>query len=466
MRATTDNQCDFCAVIRHPEDGRILVIDKGCGGQTLPHWMGQRIRWQAADAVVPMIEKELGLQTRMLRCLGVGHSPDSQRPALAYEMAACDPLQAKRPDFHWVNAKEMGESLLPRAFRKSDLAAVICHFEEDSVPRNRASWAVRGWFQDSEEWILGQLNAAGVRPKGQVEQIHARQRGHISRIDTDRGFVYFKACPPFFPQELPITKWLSQRFPTSAPSILAHDDERQWLLMQESVGPRLDTISAPGDWQDALTAYADIQIGCSQAIDELLAIGCPDRRLRVLREQAQELVANSEALQVGGFAFSDRELALLREMVPLLQDACDKLADYNLPDAIEHGDFAAFNIIKAPDGFVFFDWSEASVAHPFMGAVAFSERVEGYGVDLTQLREKEWGQLENAYLCRWEQFEPRQRLRRAYALAQPLSALHYALSSKVFVLPSIEVRWEEENMFVYYARMVLKYGNQLKAGIG
>jgi arginase len=169
-------------------------------------------------------------------------------------------------------------------------------------------------------------------------------------------------------------------------------------------------------------------------------------------------VADPGALKVGGFAFSDREIGMLGELVPLLQDSCDKLAEYNIPPSIEHGDFAAFNIIKTPDGFVFLDWSEASVTHPFLGTIAFSERAEGYGVDLTQLRETQWDNVEDAYLTPWEQFEPRQRLHQAFALARPLSALHYALSSKLFVLPSIEARWEEENMFVYYARMVLKYG--------
>jgi hypothetical protein len=33
---------------------------------------------------------------------------------------------------------------------------------------------------------------------------------------------------------------------------------------------------------------------------------------------------------------------------------------------------------------------------------------------------------------------------------------------QLFVLPSTEARWEEENMFVYYARVVLKYGSQLE----
>ena len=122
--------------------------------------------------------------------------------------------------------------------------------------------------------------------------------------------------------------------------------------------------------------------------------------------------------------------------------------------------------MRGPGAFVFLDWSEASVAHPFLGAVALSQRVNGYGVDLTQLRETQWDQVERAYLSRWEQSEPRDRLHEAYELARPLSALHYALSSSLFVLPSLEARWEEENMFVYYARMVLQYEDQLRGSIG
>lgn len=76
-------------------------------------------------------------------------------------------------------------------------------------------------------------------------------------------------------------------------------------------------------------------------------------------------------------------------------------------------------------------------------------------MDLTALRENHLPAFEEAYLAPWTRYGDPDEIANAYALAKPLSAAYYAPSSWLYVLPGLEETWEEENMFVYYARMIL-----------
>ena len=465
MKTAPNAPCDYYVIVRHPDLEQILAIDRGRDGYALPHWRDRRIRWAAANHVTAMVQERFGTPIFMLRCLGIGRGPGGEWAALAYEAEAMGPIHCSVGNLCWTRRRQLSDVRLPRGLSGMDMESALAEIAGGTPPGNRVPWARPGWFRQCVVWIEGQLIGNGVNRTGPIEQIQTRQRGCVMRIPTDQGYVYFKASPEFFSQEAPLVVYLDDRYSGLTPRVLASDLERRWTLTRESAGERLDTITQAETWKEALRTYAELQIRSADHVHELLTAGCPDRRLSSLKTHIASLVEDSTPLRVGHFAFSDGDLRLLQGLVPALLSACDKLAEYSIPASIEHGDFAAFNIIGCKNGFVFLDWSEASVAHPFLGSVAFSERIQGYGVDLTQMQERGGEQLEEAYLAPWLQFESKPRLLEAYRLARPLSAAHYALSSLRFVLPSIEARWEEENMFVYYARLILEHRDELEAMI-
>jgi len=465
MKLPSESQCDFYAIIWHPDRNRILVTEDHRGTYDLPHWVDERIRWQAANRVVPMVESLLGIPTIVLRCVSVGNSPQNGRGSFVYELEALSAAESLKPDTRWVDQDELQNIILHTVQGTCPPHDMLQGVTENRIPENRVPWARSGWFSDAVCWIQAQLRQTGAEQSGPVEQIHTRQRGCVLRVSTSKGCVYFKASPPFFPHEVGLTAWLARRCTRNCPCVLAYDVERRWILTREIVGDLLDTVQDVAAWETALRTYAKLQIKCSQHVDKLVALGCPDRRLHILKDHVDVLLDDPSSLQVGRLAFSDAEIEKLRDEIPLLKRACDKLAEYKIPASIEHRDFAAFNIIVSEEEPVFFDWSEASVTHPFLGSVAFSQRIEGYGVDLGDFRKVQGPKLDESYLGPWQECESEARLVEALELSRPLSALHYALSSKLFVLPSIETRWEEENMFVYYARMILDYGDQLVTAV-
>jgi hypothetical protein len=64
--------------------------------------------------------------------------------------------------------------------------------------------------------------------------------------------------------------------------------------------------------------------------------------------------------------------------------------------------------------------------------------------------------LRDAYLEPWSARMPRGRLERAFELAQPLAALHHAITYQQVVLPGMEVAWEMELMLPFYLKMLLR----------
>jgi aminoglycoside phosphotransferase (APT) family kinase protein len=97
----------------------------------------------------------------------------------------------------------------------------------------------------------------------------------------------------------------------------------------------------------------------------------PDRRLDRLAAQAEAWLPEIEATgHLPGIDaatwLSEDELAALRAAVPRLRTSCAELAGYAVPATIVHGDLHLDNVARGPAGYVFFHWTDASVAHPFL----------------------------------------------------------------------------------------------------
>ncbi len=55
----------------------------------------------------------------------------------------------------------------------------------------------------------------------------------------------------------------------------------------------------------------------------------------------------------------------LRAEVPAYAERCRRLADLGIASTIQHDDLHDGNVFAGPDGYGYFDWGDASVAHPF-----------------------------------------------------------------------------------------------------
>jgi Phosphotransferase enzyme family len=116
-------------------------------------------------------------------------------------------------------------------------------------------------------------------------------------------------------------------------------------------------------------------------------MGCIDRRPGWLADQVDELVADDAALA----GLEREEVVRLRSLAPRLREPCHRLGDGPLPNVLVHGDLHLSNVAQRGDGYLYFDWTDASVSNPLL---------ELFGV-LREENERIQAALLEIYLSAW-----------------------------------------------------------------
>jgi hypothetical protein len=309
---------------------------------------------------------------------------------------------------------------------------VLAELTRTAAPTGRVPWALPGWLAEASTWMVERLGTIGRPATGPVEQYRNWCISSVLRAPTVSGHVYLKAASAHFGAEARITCALAQRFPASAPRVLAADLGRSWLLLDD-VGDALRRSGVPVDvalWERALCRMGEMQRACAGQTAWLLAIGCADRRLARLREQIPSLLDAPETRAETDAAL----LARLAALVPEIQAACGALAACGIPETLLHGDLHAGNVGYKDGRLSIFDWTDAAVGHPFIDLLTFLPSRPRPGIlDPAAVSRR----LLEAYLQGWAAFAPMDELRRAVELVQTVARLHHA-QSYLQILRSVE----------------------------
>ncbi len=290
-------------------------------------------------------------------------------------------------------------------------------------------------------WIDDQLHALELQRTGPLEQLRTWERGCVLRVPVLNGHIYFKALPAMFAHEIPLVQALAVHHPDNVVTLLAIDPDRHWMLMADMGVTSLDQVTDPVRWEDALRSFAHIQRTTAAQSQDLLARGCPDCRIETLMDQIDPFFAALPSYP----QLTEEEIAQLH--AALRPDSRTPAAVSRAAAsraALEHGDFWPANVMMSADTPVFFDWSDSSLAHPFLSLALFLALAGEPGslpmelVGSTRLRD--------AYLGKWAIREPANNLVAAFELAQQLMPLHLALLYHRVILPPMEAQWELINM--------------------
>jgi aminoglycoside phosphotransferase (APT) family kinase protein len=279
---------------------------------------------------------------------------------------------------------------------------------------------------------------------GPVEQLNNWVLSSVLRVQTAGGLVYLKAVPdwPLFVHEPLFLAEMAQLCPESIPVPLSIEPVERWMLLAD-FGPPI--------WRDGLVdhlpqmvrAFAQLQVSMTAHVPALLEFGCIDRRLGRLARQLDELLADETALE----GLAAEEIGRLRKAAPRLKKICAELAAYRVPQTLMHGDLHPGNVASPNGQMLFFDWTDACIAHPFLDMMIVFEEQD----------ERRHMQLRDIYLEPWTIFEPMERLVEAWELASSLWSLHQAVSYQT-ILENLEEAPQTgfRNVIPAYLRMVLK----------
>jgi hypothetical protein len=210
-------------------------------------------------------------------------------------------------------------------------------------------------------WAASRLDELGHRTTGPAEQVKLVAWSAVYAIPTTDGRVWFKANGGETRYEAPLAAALGAWAPDRVLVPLAIEPERGWQLLPDGGTPlrELAANTDPATWGRFLTGYAELQRRVTPYADEMLALGVPDHRPASMPDKLVAL------LEDPGLVIEDDARAALRRLQPAYADACARLAEAGPAATIQHDDLHSNNMLPMPDGDRFFDWGDASVAHPF-----------------------------------------------------------------------------------------------------
>ena len=304
--------------------------------------------------------------------------------------------------------------------------------EPESDQPLRAPWARPGGPAATLRWADGVLAGAGRIRRGAAVQHRTWGLSGIWRLETASGAVWCKQVPGFFAHEGAVIGWLNRVVPGAGPELVGAE------------GDRLITVDIPDSqlWdppievrQRSLRTLLGVQAVALDRIEELLALGVPDRRPAWLSER----IAATAAAWRGELARAEQ--AALDRFVDGLPERFAEVAACGVPDTLVHGDFHSGNVLTHDAGQTIIDWTDAQIGHPALDLAAF----------LVGLPDEEAGTLRDQWADHWRTVVPACEPERAAELMQPVAAFGQATAYDMFI------RLAEPDERIWHAKYALRW---------
>jgi hypothetical protein len=389
------------------------------------------------------VAARFGMETTVLRCVRERVDPVTGRTLRVYELDNHSAPHDMVPASTWISRGEF-DMLRVADPQMREMIGEWFGRGAGELTARAPEWTRRGWYVEALAWSIALLREIGAVAAGTPEQLRAWERSFLMRIPTSAGAFYFKAAPPMFAHEAPLMTWLANHYPDNVPEIVAVDVERGWVLQREANGAALplNEVREEEEWYRAVRRLAEIQLDSSRRVRELRAVGCPHRGLEILARRIPRLCADAGAMLPGQpDGLTRREIEQIAALAPTLLALCEELASYDLPDALEHGDLWANNVLSTLSGPIYLDWSDSSLSHPFFSVSQLM--IEAAGLLPASSRESR-RQLRDSYLLPWRVAAGGESLDRAFEIARVLAPVHLAATVHADLLPAAGHRWELE----------------------
>lgn len=419
-----EKQNNTYVLIPHTDKPQLLLLESDAGW-SLPRCPFDAVPEDAA-ALNQAIKEMLDLDVTVLYYLYESSDEEDQYSEQIYVLENHSPGWLLPAHGRWIAQNDLPDLVLAKSDHRAMLETWFSEWDKRNIPAQRRPWARPGWFATARSWLHNQLVQRHYHITGPLEQVNVEDWSCVLRVHTTAGTLYFKAADPAYAHEPSLTQTLSRFWPAKIPHVLAVEEQRLWFLMEDAGVP----LFQPGDpednemrWQTMLADYARLQIASIAHTDALLAAGCPDRRLSALPALFASAIANTSALRIGT-DMSEEEGARLRQMGPELEALCQQLAAYGVPETLHHDDLHGGNVMRRNNNYVFFDWAESAITHPFC-SLTVVQRVMKYRFSYTQ---EKIDLLCDAYLEPWTVYAPLENLRAALGLALRLGKFCRSLS--------------------------------------
>jgi hypothetical protein len=229
----------------------------------------------------------------------------------------------------------------------------------------------------------------------EVELIKTRPWATTWRLRGRTDVRFLKAAGIASHYEAPLLESLHRIAPDLVAPVLAVEPNAGWLLLgdagrtlDEQLGGRFDGPA----WVRMLVSFAELQRQSEPLTADLIAAGVPDERPARLDGVLRQLLADSTEL--ADLTRSEHRALLGR--ADLWAQAELDLAGLAVPPTVQHGDLHPGNVAGEQGGqpVRFFDFGDASIAHPFTTLLVPLQVARHRGADEAEITRLTDGYLE------------------------------------------------------------------------
>lgn len=392
-----------------PHDDRLLLLE-GEEGWYLPSVAPESFLVKL-HLVQREIQKRFGADMTLLRSVQDSYN-EAEKSAQAWWLMENHTLDWTPPEnSRWFGADEVLSLRLANADERSIVLEVLQNLDAPE-PQLRPMFMKRGWFDEMRTWVSQTLEEQGYRLIRPPEQFKQYILTAILRVETDKGTLYAKVANPHYPlfcDEARTMQALAQIAPQHIPCPIAIHPEYGVGIFEDFGASLWEIEPSHEQRKKVVQSFANLQMLTATRLADLEQAGCLNRRLDMLKDAIDAVF--SDGLVVAHVPDEKRDhWATCTETLKRL---CVQLADYTVPHALVHGDFHGGNMTIDGERILFYDWTDACIAHPFFDIATIVE----FDTEHADL----WRE---AYLQCWQEFEPMERLREAFEIAHIVNAAH------------------------------------------
>jgi hypothetical protein len=393
-----------------PSSMRILALS-GPGTVQLPRLQIAPAA-RVAAAITKSIQDQWGLNTIVLEVLW---PTDITSACAVVEILPAGERRTPPDGFVTVHCDDLPEKELNLGER----SIVLTILSGDSG--SRGPFSRMGWLREAMEWMRSAIPATpeftGFR------QINAGPGFALVRFSTRQDRAYWlKATGEPNRHEFDITLRLSQLCPEYLPTVVAaRSDWNTWVM--EDAGTSLEESTTLSSLEPAVRSLGGLHRKTVDRTQELRDSGLPHRSAETLQENLPELMEYiQEAMAVQcSIRAPQLDNLRLRQLGGILEYACDRMQDLQVPDSVVHNDLNRGNILSDKERCVFTDWCEACIGNPFFNF----ERLTLLLPSVYKDRERDLITLRAIYRRYWLDYLSPSQIDAAFLLAPLLAAASY-----------------------------------------
>lgn len=276
-------------------------------------------------------------------------------------------------------------------------------------------------------WAKERLSNLGYVILAEPEMVRSMPWSQVARLHTTKGNVYLKITAEPFSQEANLLTFLDDIGVQCIPKVIAMNHDKRCFLMEEAGKTLRDKLKTKYDISfpsQALNTYAVLQLKCIPYVHQLLAMGVHDWRLVQLPKLYSDFIAQTNMLKQDGL--SEADLKALKDFYPNFISLCTELANFNIPETLEHGDFQDNNILIKNNKIMLHDFGDATITHPFFSLASFLYSAERHH-DIHQ-GDPNYTALYNSYMMPWQISITPEKQQAAFYIARKLGRFVFALS--------------------------------------